>query len=155
MITIRKSPTADTRTCYFTKVTREQLLDSSKQHIHDVQLGLALIREVLVQAALFHDADKIANIDAFHADFVTGFKNHSWWDNHRKITRHHIQKSDGVPEDVNLIDVLEMIMDCIMAGMARKGEVYPLKLNPAVLQKAFDNTVELLKKQVVVEDSSK
>jgi hypothetical protein len=57
---------------------------------------------------------------------------------------------DGIPADVNLIDVLDMIADCVMAGMARSGSVYALKLNPAVLATAFDNTVELLKSEVVV-----
>jgi hypothetical protein len=46
--------------------------------------------------------------------------------------------------------VLDMIADCVMAGMARTGEVYPLTLDPNVLQRAFDNTVTLLQRQVVV-----
>jgi hypothetical protein len=58
---------------------------------------------------------------------------------------------DGVPEDVNLIDVLDMITDCVMAGMGRTGTVYPLNIPPEVLMKAFQNTVELLKSQIVVE----
>lgn len=58
-----------------------------------------------------------------------------------------------MPEDVNLIDVLEMIVDCVMAGMARTGNVYPLDIKNEVLRKAFDNTVELLKRNVeVIED---
>jgi hypothetical protein len=44
-----------------------------------------------------------------------------------------------------------MIVDCVMAGMARSGSVYDLKLPPEVLEKAFQNTVELLKSQVVVD----
>ena len=58
---------------------------------------------------------------------------------------------DGIPADVNLIDVLDFIADCVMAGMARSGSVYPLKLSPELLERAFQNTVELLKAQVVVE----
>ena len=38
-----------------------------------------------------------------------------------------------------------------MAGMARSGSVYPLKLPPELLERAFQNTVERLKSQVVVE----
>jgi hypothetical protein len=52
--------------------------------------------------------------------------------------------------DVNLIDVLDMICDCVMAGMARSGSVYPLNIKPEVLMTAFQNTVELLKANVTV-----
>ena len=62
---------------------------------------------------------------------------------------------DGVPDDVNLIDVLDMVIDCVMAGMARTGQVYPLKIDPDVLMKAFNNTVELLKDNVVVIEDEK
>jgi hypothetical protein len=81
---------------------------------------------------------------------LTGFKEHSWWDNHRKVNRHHLLQADGVPQDVNLIDVLDMIADCVMAGMARSGSVYALDIKPEVLMAAFQNTVELLKNNVEV-----
>ena len=58
---------------------------------------------------------------------------------------------DGIPGDVNLIDVLDFVADCIMAGMARTGEVYPLELPDDLLKRAFDNTVSMLKAEVVVE----
>jgi 4-aminobutyrate aminotransferase-like enzyme len=57
-----------------------------------------------------------------------------------------------VRDDVNLIDVLDMIVDCVMAGMGRTGSVYPLEISQDVLKKAFDNTVTLLKNNVTVED---
>ena len=74
---------------------------------------------------------------------MTGFKQTTWWDNHRKVNRHHLLQADaGVPEDVNLIDVLDMICDCVMAGMARSGSVYSLQtLTLEVLRRAFENTV--------------
>jgi hypothetical protein len=148
---IHKSPTADTRTCDFANVSKETLLESSFQHITDVREGLAFFREALVKASSVHDFDKIEDIDGFHRDFVTGFTRTEWWDNHRKVNRHHLLQEDGVPADVNLIDVLDMIADCVMAGMARSGSVYDLNINPGVLLKAFNNTVEMLKKEVVVE----
>jgi len=46
-----------------------------------------------------------------------------------------------------------MITDCVMAGMGRTGSVYPLNINPQVLMNAFQNTVELLKSQVVVKEA--
>jgi hypothetical protein len=152
MIKIQQSQTADTRTCDFSTVTKETLLASSKQHIRDVREALQLFSRMLTQAMITHDTDKITDIDGFHADFLTGFKVTEWWDRHRKLNRHHLTMADGVPADVNLIDVLDFISDCVMAGMARSGSVYPLHLSPELLETAFQNTVELLKREVVVEE---
>ena len=150
-ITVKKSPTADTRTCDYANTSKETLLASSVQHIQDVGAAMGFFGILLCGQAERHDFDKLSDIDGFHRDFLTGFKEHSWWDNHRKINRHHLMQSDGVPADVNLIDVLDMIADCVMAGMARSGSVYPLELPTDVLVRAFQNTVELLKSKVVVE----
>lgn len=152
-ISIRKSETADTRTCDFANVSKETLLASSKQHIRDVQEAHQFFSRKIAEALLHHDTDKLTDIDSFHADFVTGFKQHDWWDRHRKLNRHHITAPDGIPADVNLIDVLDFIADCVMAGMARSGSVYELKLSPGLLELAFQNTVEMLKREVVVESS--
>lgn len=150
MIEIEKSQTADTRTCDFVSVTKRILLNSSVQHISDVRRGLAFFAGVLETAATNHDTDKLTDIDSFHADFVTGFKQTGWWERHRQLNRHHLNSADGVRDDVNLIDVLDYIADCVMAGMARSGSVYDLTLPQEVLQKAFANTVEMLKREVVV-----
>jgi hypothetical protein len=152
MIVIQKSQTADTRSCDFSKVTIDQLYNSSVQHIEEVRQGLEFFKEKLNNAAYFHDIDKLTHIDGFHRDFIGGFKETKWWDAHRKSNRHHLLAEDGVPQDVNLIDVLDMITDCVMAGMGRTGTVYPLEIKPEVLMMAFQNTVELLKQNVVVED---
>jgi hypothetical protein len=150
MITIKPSATADTRTCDFANVSKDTLLASSKQHIGDVGLALMFFRDEIYKADIRHDTDKLTDIDGFHADFVTGFKQTGWWDRHRKLNRHHLTQDDGVPADVNLIDVLDFIADCVMAGMARSGSVYALHLPPELLERAFQNTVELLKREVVV-----
>lgn len=150
MITISKSPIADTRTCDVTKVERQQLLDSSRQHIADVAKAMAFFSSKLFAAAVEHDYDKLTAIDWFYADFQTKFEQTGWWDNHRKIHRHHLGQADGVPENVNLLDVLEYIADCVMAGMARSGEVYPLVASDDLLRKAFENTTNLLKSQIQV-----
>ncbi len=147
---VHPSPTADTRTCDFANVTERTLLNSSVQHIADVRRGLAFFGAMLAEAATAHDTDKLTDIAGFHRDFVTGFTRTEWWDRHRKLNRHHLLQADGVPDDVNLIDVLDMIADCVMAGMARSGSVYPLDIPQDVLRRAFDNTVEALKANVVV-----
>jgi hypothetical protein len=150
MIEIRKSPTADTRTCDVTQVTKKQLLDSSRQHIADVALAMSFLSSKLFAAAAEHDYDKLTDIDGFYADFQTKFAQTGWWDNHRRIHRHHLGMDDGVPKDVNLLDILEYIADCVMAGMARSGEVYALEMPPERLMEAFLNTIDLLKSQVKV-----
>lgn len=150
MIEIQPSPTADTRTCDVSTVSKQTLYDSSIEHIQDVRAALSFFSERLAHAASVHDFDKLTDIDTFYADFRTKFEQTEWWDRHRQLNRHHLTESDGVRDDVNLIDVLDFIADCVMAGMARSGSVYPLHLSPELLEKAFQNTVQMLKDQVVV-----
>lgn len=154
MIKIQQSKTADTRSCDFSKVSKEQLHDSSVQHIEDIAKGIEYFKELLTNAGKRHDSDKLTDIEGFHSDFITGFKETGWWDRHRTINRHHLLEDDGVPNNVNLVDVLDMVIDCVMAGMGRTGSVYPLDIKPEVLMKAFQNTVDLMKSQVVVEKNN-
>ena len=151
MITIKPSPTADTRTCDFANVSKETLLESSRQHVGDIAKAFEFFKEMIDRQVEIHDHDKFSDIDGFHRDFVTGFKEHSWWDNHRKVNRHHLLQEDGIPSDVNLIDVLDLIVDCTMAGLARSGDVFPITISPDVLMTAFKNTCDLLKANVTVE----
>lgn len=150
MIEVKHSPTADTRTCDVTTVTQDQLLESSRLHIEDVGKGLAFFSGMLIEAAVRHDYDKLTDIKSFYHDFQTNFECTDWWDRHRLLNRHHLLQEDGIPEDVNLIDVLDHIVDCVMAGMARSGSVTPLALPDDLLQKAFQNTVTILKRNVRV-----
>lgn len=150
-IRIQHNPTADTRTCDYANVSRETLLDASREHIDDVRAALRVFREMLDHAAAVHDRDKVTEIDWFHREFVGGFQQMTWWDNHRRIWRHHLEREDGIPDDVNLIDVLEYIADCVMAGMARSGSVRPLPITDEVLRRALNNTVQLLASRVTVE----
>lgn len=149
-ITIHPSPTADTRTCDWSKVSRDQLLASSLQHKQDIAKALGFFQMLLTEAATRHDHDKLHAIEQFHSDFATGFKQHGWWDEHRRVNRHHLTADDGIPDDVNLIDVLDYIADCVMSGMARSGSVYDITLPPELLCRAFANTTELLKASVKV-----
>jgi protein tyrosine phosphatase len=138
-----------------TKVSKETLHKSSIQHISDVRKGINFIRELLNTAADKHDFDKLTDLDSFHSDFIGGFKNTVWWDKHRLINRHHLLQADGIRDDVNLVDVIDMIVDCVMAGMGRTGTVYPVEISMDVLKRAFDNTVNLLKNNVVVENGKR
>ena len=68
---------------------------------------------------------------------------------HKRSERHHL--NDYCPDDVNLIDVIEMIIDCICAGKARTGNVYPIEIKDELLQRAIKNTIEMLKESIEVE----
>jgi len=150
MIEITRSPSANTGSCDYSKVTKDTLLKSSTMHIDDVRKGILFISDNLHKRAIHHDHDKISGITAFHADFSTGFKQREWFDNHVKVNRHHLSDPNGVPNDVNLLDIIEMVVDCTMAGMARSGAIYPMDIPSEVLQKAVDNTVALIKEQIIV-----
>jgi hypothetical protein len=143
-IMIHTSPTADTRTCDVSKVSKRQLFNSSDMHICDVRLGMRFLMDRMHVTAGEHDHDKLSGLDQFHKDFRTGFKQTTWLQNHYKVNRHHLDKPEGVPDNVNLVDVMEHIVDCVMAGLARSGEVRPVVLPAELLQWAVENTVEML-----------
>jgi hypothetical protein len=148
MIVIKKSLIAG---CDFSKVSKRQLRDNSCQHISDVREGLQFFGELLKSAAAVHDSDELSTLDRFHSDFITSFRERGWWDNHCMVTRHHLHAENGVPEDVNLIDVIETVVDSVMSCIARTGSVYPFEIKPEVLMRAVQNTIDLLKSQIQVE----
>ena len=150
MIRVKKSPTADSRTCDFKDVSMETLEKSSIQHIDDVNKGLEFFRDKLHPSSRIHDWDKLTFIEEFYDNFSSGFKRRDWWDKHHKLNRHHLENPEGIPDDVNLLDVLEHIVDGVMAGLARTGKYRPSKISPELLKRAFDNTVELLLEHVEV-----
>lgn len=155
MLEIRRSRSADTRSAEH-EVTKEELLYNSEQHIGDVRQAMRYFAERLLAIAEKHDWTKIDGIDQFHKDFQQvqqhggNFKELPWHRRHVAEERHHL--TDCVPDDVNLFDVLERIADITMAGMARSGLVYPDYLSSDVLMQAYQNTIELLKREIVVID---
>ena len=79
------------------------------------------------------------------------FEDGEWNKLHYATERHHLLRN--VPDDVNLIDVIEMIADCVCAGMARSGEVRPLEIDESILMKAIDNTVKLMAESVELQEA--
>lgn len=152
-IRIQKSQTADTRTCDFANVSKKILIASSEQHISDVKCGIMWVVEKLLLAMEVHDSTKLSEIDMFHKDFVSGFETADWWKLHKQKERHHISQEDGIRDDIDLIDVIEFLVDGVMAGMARSGEYRHEKLQEGLLEKAFENTVNKILKDVAVETS--
>ena len=84
-------------------------------------------------------------------DFKTGVKTTDWWKVHQKVERHHLKDKKHIQKNVNLLDILEMIVDGVMAGLARSGEYREESIPPDLLQKAYKNTIKLLLNNVEVE----
>lgn len=147
-ILIKRSPNADTRTAD-KPVTKKELLQQTYSHIDDVNNVGNMLINIFENQIKQHDHTKIEGIDQFYKDFTTGkkdgnFKELPWWQLHM-TERHHL--NDSVPDDVNLLDVLEMVIDCTVAGLARAGsadKIYPITIPQDVLQKAIDNTKQLI-----------
>lgn len=150
-IKIKQSKTADSRTCDWSKVTKEQLLESSYQHIDDIGKGFDFFIELMQRQKYIHDLTKINDIDGFYEDFKTGFSRREWWKDHQKKERHHFNNPEYIQDDVNLIDIIDQIVDGVMAGMARSGEYRQENISKELLEKAYHNTVKLLLNQVEVE----
>ncbi len=141
-IKIKPSPTADTRTCQVQEVSKQQLLQSTTDHIQDVRNGLLYCISKLIESAQRHDYTKVLYIDKFYNDFQNNFQTTQWWELHQQTQRHHLGTQIGCPDDVNLFDVLQYIVDGIVAGMARSGKYTRAQIDTAVLLKAFNNTID-------------
>lgn len=145
-IRIKKSPSADTRSADH-DITKQELLDSTRMHISDVRKAMMCFSNLIVMTAAKHDFTKINYFDEFYSQFhraqETGEWGKGWFDEiHIVQERHHL--NDRCPDDVNLIDVLEMLCDCVMAGLARSGKYREQEPNAEILVTAYKNTVKLL-----------
>lgn len=148
MIKLIKDPNADSRSVNG-KVPLKNLQLATVNHIDHVAQGLEYFADLLTAAGKNHDHTKLENMKEFHEALESRkIKSSQWYKMHISEERHHL--ISNVPDDVNLIDIFEHLVDCVMAGTARSGEIYDIDLPDEVLQKAHKNTVELLKKQIKV-----
>lgn len=137
--------------------TKEQLLNDTKQHISDVGRVLTSLSFELVDRGDYHDWSKLEYFEQFAKDTLErqdtpDFKQRDWYKIHTTEERHHI--NSRVPEDVNLIDILECIVDCCVAGKTRSGTVNDefLIIPEDVLYAAYWNTVKLIKDNIKVKE---
>ena len=153
MIIIYKNPNGDTRTAP-EGITFEQFQEANDMHIEDVKEVMYELSKMVDRAGENHDCTKKTQERMFYRDFVNTQKNGAdfvkgeWYQLHVKAERHHLLSN--CPDDVNLIDVLEMIADCTCAGLARNGEIRDLEISEEILIKAIKNTAELIKSMIVV-----
>lgn len=156
LIFIKKSKNADTRSGG-TITDKNVLLESSIQHMEDVKKAIGFLTGKLFDAGQNHDHTKVSGIDDFFDScskglIGTAFKAEKWYQSHLSEERHHL--NDRCPADVTLVDVMEMVADVTMAGLARTGEVMPdvAELDPSILMLAYRNTIQLLKDNTTVEE---
>lgn len=153
MITIYKNPNGDTRTAP-KNVTYEQFQKANDMHIDDVKTVMDMLAFEISNRGFNHDYTKKTSEPQFYKDFLstmnedTNFVEGEWYQLHINKERHHLLSR--CPDDVNLIDVLEMISDCVCAGMARSGEIRDLEIDDDILKRAVQNTVKMLVDQIEV-----
>lgn len=151
-ITINKSETADSRTCDYSKVSKDTLRESTLKHILDVKKGIAFANRILHEKGKDHDWTKLGYISLFYKEFKNGFKTDKWWEMHQKTERHHLKDERYIPDDVNLFDILEMLIDEVMAGLARSEKYKKEPISKNLLMKAYENTIKLYLDNIEVED---
>jgi len=156
-IKIRRTKNADSRTAD-ENLGYEALLEDTQEHLRDVQSGMILLSDMVKQAGYDHDYTKMAYFDEFAENVLSEHTNEEfisadWYQKHIFEERHHLNAN--CPLDVNLIDVMEMIVDCVMAGKGRSGHVTPSYLilkDPSILERAYWNTVKLVDEHVILEE---
>jgi len=129
--------------------TKEQLAQNTNQHIMDVNRGLAYITKLIRKAGNLHDNTKFVKMNEFYDSLILR-KDNGWFEQHIKTERHHLEQH--TPDDVNLVDILEYLVDGIMAGLSRSGTYNKRELPEGLLKKAFDNTVDLMMENIDVEE---
>lgn len=156
-IKIKRNTNGDTRVAKSVP-TFYDFADANNLHIRDVREMMFELSKEIKSAGEKHDWTKVQ--DPYKSNFyrdlcntIEGrikFKDGQWNKDHYALERHHLL--ERCPDDVNLIDVLEMICDCVCAGMARSEEIRDLEISEDILLKAVKNTVEMCKEAVVLED---
>ena len=150
-IIIEKNPNGDTRTAP-KNISFEEFQIANDMHRADVCAVMKYLARLVHRAGLKHDYTKKSDEELFYDNFVstmndgTNFVEDEWYQLHINAERHHLLSR--CPEDVNLIDVIEMIADCTCAGLARSGEVRNLEINTEILEKAVQNTVKLIVQEI-------
>ena len=154
MIRIVKCSSGDTRTAAG-EVSFEEFERANDLHKSDVRNVMNMLAGDIEDAGREHDRTKKRYEKVFYEQFMEtlrsgkdDFKEKSWYQEHIRLERHHL--NDHVPDDVDLIDVLEMISDCVCAGLARSGSVREIKIDPEVLEKAVENTAKYIESQCIV-----
>ena len=144
---IKKNPNGDTRTAK-KHVTFEEFQEANDMHIKDVRGVMNYLSSMIQNSGYYHDWTKKSEEKLFYDNFLstmnegTDFTNQKWYQYHIYREKHH--PLSNCHEDVNLLDIIEMVVDCVCAGKARSGEIRALEISDDILKLAFNNTVKLI-----------
>ena len=148
VIDIKANNLGDTRTAN-RKPSFDEFQDANRCHMADVLEVMYGIASLIKEAGIAHDYTKYIYEAEFYADFckvldgsTEKFTDMDWYQTHIREERHHI--NSRCPDDVDLIDIIEHIVDCCCAGKTRSGYISPVVIDPEILQKAVENTVKLI-----------
>ena len=156
IVEIDKLSNSNSRAAKKGNISFEDFSRDTTQHREDVKNVLYELANRLEEAGEKHDWTKKEREKQFFDSFTAAkekgldFKKDAWYKYHVTTERHHI--ASHVAKDINLIDVLEMISDCCCAGLARSGKIYDIDIKPDVLMKAFNNTVQLTKDSIKLDE---
>lgn len=157
-VTMKKNTLGDTRTAE-RMPTRAEFDAANESHISDVNALVESFTQEMISRVNNHDLTKVYEpyatmfYDDMKANIKDGkapFEKLEWFRLHISIERHHL--NNRIPDDVDLIDVIEMLADCVSAGMTRSGHVYEIKIPDSVLQRAVSNTVKKMIDAVEIEE---
>lgn len=147
MIKIYKNPNGDTRTAP-KNVSYKEFQRANDMHRQDIENVMNEIAYEIMIKGREHDWTKKADEELFYNEFKDTIENGSnfvegkWYKGHVRIEKHHL--FSNCHDDITLLDVIEMIVDCVCAGKARSGKVSDLELSNEILQLAFNNTVKFV-----------
>lgn len=154
-VMIKHNPYGDTRTAP-KDTTYKQFQKANSRHIKEVDQVLCLLAHCLRYQGLSHDRTK----KEFERDFFNDFKlaqegkinftEGQWYQRHVHIERHHPESF--CHDDINLLDILETIVDCVCAGKARSGKIRDIKIDTDILVKAVNNTIDLINKMTELKE---
>lgn len=161
-IIIKKNPNGDTRTVDWNNPpTFEEFHEANESHISDVRRVMVDLSSECSRRGYDHDFTKLSREREFYSDFMKtitddpsmpgafDFEEGDWYKMHVAAERHHPDKNE--PEDVNLLDVIEMIVDRVCASKARGG-IYINSISSDLLWQAYLNTYELINSMTDVEE---
>lgn len=146
-IQIVKNPNGDTRTAP-KNVSFEDFAMANDMHINDVKSVMRELAARLNESSVKHDYTKKTHEDLFYRDFLAtmndgaDFVNGEWYQLHVHTERHH--PLSFCHKDINLLDIIEMCVDCTVAGLSRSGSVRPMEVSTEILQLALENTSKLV-----------
>ena len=158
-VIIKRNPYGDTRTAP-DDYSHDKFRDANREHADTVKRLMSRISSELYDRADAHDFTKFFREEEFWRDFVKAktdpefkFTDGEWYKMHVNAERHHLH--DSVPIDVDILDIIEMLCDCIAAGYARSGNVYDIDIPITVLAEAINNTITKIENMCVIQEEIK